>query len=164
MMKRTIRIIGFLLLEGVGGLVMSCVEPTHDDAKDQSDEPGNPAKERENAMTATKEAAEALKVYAYAERDEFIDVANRDLAEIQAEMDRLRQVAARSRGAARADAEAKLEVVAERWADAKAHVERAESATESTWEDAQARYRKTRSDLKTSLDESRQWLSDRIEP
>lgn len=160
-MKQRIRIIGFLV---VGVLATSCNKPTDEDSKAQLDRPGTAATQREKAMTATKEAAQSVQVYAYAERDEFIDAANRELSDIQAEMERLHRVIARSSGTARADAEAKLELVSDRWAAAKAQVDRAEAATEDGWEDVQIRYRTARSDLKSSFDDARQWLSERIEP
>ena len=142
-MKHTVRIIGFLVF---GVLATSCNKPTDEDSKAQSDQPGTAAMQREKAITATKEAAQSVRVYAYAERDEFIDAANRELSDIQA------------------DAEARLEVVSDRWAAAKVQLDRAEAATEDSWEDVQSRYRAARSDLKRSFDDARQWLSERIEP
>lgn len=159
--KHRVRIIGFLV---VVVLATSCNTLTDEDSKTGSDQPGTAATQREKAMTATKEAAQSIKAYSYAERDAFIDAANRELSDIQTEMERLRRVVARSSGAARADAEAKLEQVSDSWAAAKAQVERAEAATEDGWEEVQIRYRTTRSDLNSSFDDTRQWLSEHIEP
>jgi hypothetical protein len=160
-MKHRVRIIGLLVF---GVLATSCNKPKDEDSKAQSDQPGTAATQREKAITATKEAAQSVRVYAYAERDEFIDAANRELSDIQAEMERLRRVIDRSSGATRADAEARLKVVSDRWAAAKAQLDSAEAATEASWEDVQSRYRAARGDLKRSFDDARQWLSERIEP
>jgi hypothetical protein len=160
-MKHAARIMLFLV---VGVVATGCNKPTDKDSEAYSDDPGNATAQREKAMTATKEAAQSVQDYAYAQKGEFINAANRELSEFRAEMERLRAVADHSTGEARADAEAKLEVVGDKWAAAKAQLDRAEAATEASWEDVQIRYRTSRSDLKSSLDDARQWLSEQIEP
>jgi len=160
-MKHTIRMIGFLV---VGILATSCHTPADEGAKAQSDKPGTAATQREKAMTATKEAALSVQDYTYAQKGEFIDTAKQELADIRAEIERLRAVIGRSSGAARADAEAKLEVVSDKWDAAKAQLDSAEAATEASWEDVQNHYRTARSNLKSSFDDAREWLSERIEP
>jgi hypothetical protein len=159
-MKHTVRIMLFLV---VGGFVTGC-KATDKDSKAQSDDLGTAAAQREKAMTATKEAAQSIQHYAYAQRVEFIDAAKRELSDIQREMERLRAAADRSTGAARADAEAKLEVLSDKLAAAKTQFDRAATATEASWEDVQNRYQKARGDLKDSFDETRQWLSEKMEP
>jgi hypothetical protein len=148
----------------IGVLATGCNQPRDKNSKPEAHELGTAAAQRDKALTASKVAAQSVRVYAYAERDEFIDAANRELSDIQTEMERLRRAIARSSGAARADAEAKLEVVSDKWAAARAELKRAEAATEASWDDVQIGYRTARSDLKRSFDNARQWLSDRIEP
>jgi hypothetical protein len=151
-MQHTARIMLFLV---VGVVATGCNKPTDKESKANSDDPGTAAAQRDKAMTATKEAAQSVQDYAYAQKGEFIDAAKRGLSDIRAEMERLRAVVDHSTGAARADAEAKLEVVSDKWAAAKAQLDRAEAATDASWEDVQNRYRTVRSDLKSSFDMGR---------
>jgi hypothetical protein len=133
-------------------------------AKAQSGEKASAAAQRDQAITAMKGAARSIQHYTYAQRDEFINAAKRDLTVLKEEVDELRATVDRSSGEARADAEAKLEVVREKWAAAKTHLDQAEAATETGWEDVQSRYRSAHKELKETFDATRQWLSDKIKP
>src|SRR5262245_21000893 len=77
----------------------------------ESEAVGAASDERERAQKEAGEAAVALRDYAYAQKDEFVAAATREVAEIEQEMERLKGEADRSAGAARADAEAKLELL-----------------------------------------------------
>jgi phage protein D len=153
-----------LLLFVVGVFFTGCHNAKDGESEVGTDELGTAAEQRDKAFAATKEAAQSVQEYAYTKRGEFIDAANRELSGMRAEMDRLGAEIDRSRGAARAEAEAKLTVLKEKWGAAKAQLARAETATAASWDDVQNRYRTARSDLNSSFDDTRQWLSQRIEP
>ena len=122
------------------------------------------AAELDKAKTETKEAAQAMKDYAYAERAEFVQKMDQELAETRQGMDQLSARVEKSKGAAVADAKTRLVAVQGKWAEAKKQLDGAEAATEATWGDVKAGARKSCGDLKASLDDTRQWLSDKIEP
>jgi hypothetical protein len=160
-MKHTQRI---MVLVVVGVAATGCNKPTDKDSKAQSLDLETAAAQGERAITATKEAAQSVQDYAYTQKSEFLEAAKRELSNLKAEMERLRSAIERSTGAARADAKAKLEVASDKWTAAKLQLDRAEAATEASWEDVQNRYRAAQTDLKKSINEARQWLSERIEP
>lgn len=170
-MKHVARMMLFLM---VGVVATGCDRPTYEDSPTNSDDPKTAAAkrddpetaaaQREEAITATKEAAESIKNYSHAEKDKFIDEAKRELADIRSEVERLRAEVDRSSGEARADAEARLEVVRQKLDAAKAQIDRAETATEDSWDDVRSGYWTAREDLRTSFDQTRQWMSDRMEP
>jgi chromosome segregation ATPase len=149
-MRHTILPTTFLL---VAGLAAGC--PSTD---------GESAARRDKATTETKEAALAIQDFAYAQKAEFVDKMKKELVEIQGELDRLSAKVDRSSGAAKADAKTKLEAVREKWAQAKKQLDQAESATESTWDDVKVGFKKSYGELKDSFENTRQWLSDKIEP
>ena len=120
--------------------------------------------QRDRVRTESREALQAARDYAYAERAEFVGEMKKDLAEIQGEMDRLRARIERSSGEAQADARARLDAVRAKWDQAKAQLDRAEGATESTWDDVKGGFRKVHGDLKESFLQTRQWLGDKIAP
>jgi gas vesicle protein len=105
-----------------------------------------------------------MRDYVYAEKTEFVDAMKKDLAAIEADLDRLSAEVEQSRGEARAKAKLELEAARKKWAEAKAQLDAAEAATEDTWEDVKRGFKKSYGELKESIAEARQWLSDEIEP
>ena len=165
-MRYTMSVIPFLL---VAGFAMGC---TSNDAiaaaplkSDETTKPVETASvELKNAKTETNEAAQALKDYANAEKNEFVDNMKKGLVEIQVEIDRMSTEIDRSGSAAKADAEAKLDAMREKWAKAKKQLDQIEIATESNWNENVDGFNQSYSDLTVSFNTTRQWLSDKIEP
>jgi hypothetical protein len=122
------------------------------------------AAQSDKAKMETKEAAQAMQNYAYAEKAEFVNKMKKELAAIQEELDRLTAKVDRSSGTAKADAKTKLEAVREKWAQAKKQLDQAENATESNWDDVKGGFKKSYGEMKDSFEKTRQWLSDKIAP
>jgi acyl-CoA reductase-like NAD-dependent aldehyde dehydrogenase len=122
------------------------------------------AAQLDKAKTETNEAARSMQDYAYAERAEFVDKMKNALAEVQVEMDRMSTEVEKSGGAAKADAETKLAAVREKWAQANRRLDQAETAAEPNWNDVKDGLNQSYADLKNSYEDTRQWLSDKIEP
>jgi chromosome segregation ATPase len=118
----------------------------------------------DKAKAETKQAAQAMGDYAYAEKTEFVDKMRRELVGTQEELDRLSAKVESAGGAAKTDAKAKLETVREKWTQAKKQLDRAATATASDWEDVKNGFKQSYTDLKDSSDKTRQWLSDKIAP
>ena len=159
-MKHTILVITFFL---VAAFAVSCTSKAGKSAAEAKHRETAEA-QLDKAKTETKEAAQAVQDYAYAQKAEFVDNMKKELVEIQEELDRLSAKVDRSSAAAKADAKAKLEAVREKWAQAKKQLDQAESATESTWNDVKGGFKKLYGELRDSFDKTRQWLSDTIEP
>jgi chromosome segregation ATPase len=159
-MRHTILVISFLLVAACAVGCKSTDGKSAAEAKHHEDA----AAQLDKAKTETKEAAQAVQDYAYAQKAEFVEKMKKELADIQEELDRLSAKVERSNGAAKADAEAKLEVVREKWAQAKKQLDQTESATESTWNDVESAFKKLYGELKDSFEKTRQWLSDTIKP
>ena len=122
------------------------------------------AAQLDRAKAETKQAAQAMRDYAYAEKTEFVDKMRRELVGTQEELDRLSAKVESAGGAAKTDAKAKLETVREKWTLAKKQLDRAETGTASDWEDVKNGFKQSYTDLKDSSDKTRQWLSDKIAP
>jgi chromosome segregation ATPase len=159
-MRHTILVIAFLL---VAAFAVGC-KSTDGKSAAETKQRENAAAQLDKAKTETKEAAQAVQDYAYAQKTEFVEKMKKELVEIQEELDRLSAKVERSSAAAKADAKVKLEAVREKWAQAKKQLDQAESATESTWDDVKGGFKKLYGELKDSFDKTRQWLSDKIEP
>jgi hypothetical protein len=118
----------------------------------------------EKAKAETKEAAQSMRDYAYAEKAEFVARMKADLVSIQVELDQLGAKVEGAGGAAKADAKVKLAAVREKWAQANRQVDRAQTATASDWDDVKNGFKQSYADLKDSFNKTRQWLSDKIAP
>jgi hypothetical protein len=111
-----------------------------------------------NVIKETKEAAQALWDYTFAQRAQFVARVNGELGDVQKELDRL------SARAVDANTKAAYDKARERWALAKSQLALAESATEATWQDARGNVKRAHEDLRDSVASARQWLSDKIAP
>jgi hypothetical protein len=118
----------------------------------------------DQAKVETREAAQAIRDYAYAEKAEFAAKMRKELMSTQEELDRLGAKVDNAGGAAKLDAKARLDVVRGKWAQAQKQLDRAETAAESNWDDAKNGFKQSYTDLKASFDAARQWLSDKIAP
>ncbi len=125
---------------------------------------GSAAVHLEKAKAETREVAQAMRDYAYAEKAEFVDRMGKELVNIQEELDRLGTKVDKASGAAKADARVELRTARGKWAQAKKQLDQAEIATESSWDDVKTGFKQSYADLKDSFEKTRQWLSDKIAP
>jgi TolA-binding protein len=159
-MKHEILVITFLL---VAALAVGCTSTDRESA-DGSKQSESAAAQRDRAKTETEEAAQAMQDYAYAQKDEFVDEMRKELTEIQSELDSLSAKVESSSGVPKAEAKTQLDAVREKWTRAKKQLDQAESATDSTWDDVMDGYKKSYGELEDSIQKTRQWLSEKIEP
>jgi cell division protein FtsX len=159
-MRHTILVTTFFIS---GVCLVSC---TSKDAKSAAapKPQGSAAVQLEKAKAETKEAAQAMRDYAYAEKTEFVDRMGKELVSIQEELDRLGTKVDKANGAAKADAKVKLQAARDKWAQAKKQLDQAETATESSWDDVKAGFKQSYAELQDSFAKTRQWLSDKIAP
>ena len=111
-----------------------------------------------------KEAVAAIQEYAYAQKADYVARMNKDLVALQAEMDALSVKIERSSSTVKADAKLKLEAAHGQWLLAKAQLDKAESSSEAGWNDMKSGFSASYGALEKSLNETRQWMSDKIEP
>jgi len=112
----------------------------------------------------TKEAAQAVKDYAFAQKAEFVATMEKQLAELNRDLDQLSAKIEKSSDAAKAEAKPKLKALREQTAKLNEKLEEARSATESTWDDVKTSFKKGYSELKDGFEQARQWVSDKIAP
>jgi hypothetical protein len=122
------------------------------------------AAQLDKAKLETREAAQSMREYAYAEKTEFVNKMKKELVAIQGELDRLGAKVDGASGAAKADAKVKLATVREKWTQTKQRLDRAETATASNWDEVKNGFKQSYADLKNSFETTRQWLSDKIAP
>jgi cytochrome c556 len=122
------------------------------------------ATQLDKVKTETKEAAQDVKDYTYAQKTEFVDKMQAEMAVINRDMDQLAAKIEKANDAAKAEAKPKLQALREQTDKLNQQLDKAKSATESTWDDVKAGTKKAYGDLKDDFQQARQWVSDKIAP
>jgi cytochrome c556 len=121
-------------------------------------------KQLEKIRAETKEAAQDMKDYAYAQKAEFVEKMQARLADINRDLDQLSAKIEKSTDAVKAEAEPKLQALRGQMAKLTKQLDDARNSTESTWADVQARLKEGYGEVKEKFQQARQWLSDKIAP
>jgi len=118
----------------------------------------------DSVKAETKEAAQDMKDYTFAQRDEFVkqmqiqlDNLNRDLDQLSAKIDS-------SSDAVKAEAKPKLQALRDQSAQLNQQLADAKNATESTWASVKDGFSKAFTATKDGFQQARQWVSDKIAP
>ena len=118
----------------------------------------------ENVKTETKQAAQDMKDFTFAQKAEFVktmqgqlDALNKDLDELSAKIDS-------SSDAVKAEAKPKLQALRDQAAQLNKQLEDASNATESTWDSVKTGFQKAYDATKDGFNQARQWVSDKIAP
>jgi hypothetical protein len=118
----------------------------------------------EDLKTDTREAAQDIKDYSFAQKSEFTERMQVQLAEINAELDQFEAKIEKSSDDVQAEAKPKLQALRDQSAQLNKQLGEAKSATETTWDSVKAGSKKTYETLKSGFQQSRQWLSEKIAP
>jgi ElaB/YqjD/DUF883 family membrane-anchored ribosome-binding protein len=122
------------------------------------------AKQFDKVKAETKDAAEDLKDYTYAQKSTFVEKMQVQLANINRDLDELAAKIEKSSDTTKAEAKPKLQALRDKAGTLNQQLDKAKNATESTWEDVKAGSRKIYAELKDGFAQSRQWVSDKIAP
>jgi chromosome segregation ATPase len=122
------------------------------------------SQQMETVKTETKQAAQDMKDYTFAQKAEFVaamqvqlDALNKDLDELSAKIDS-------SSDAVKAEAKPKLQALRDQAAQLSKQLDDAKGATESTWDSVKAGFNKAYASTKDGFNQARQWVSDKIAP
>jgi len=114
--------------------------------------------------TETKESAQDMKDYTFAQKDEFTAKMQAQLTEINNGLDQLAAKIEKSSDAVKAEAKPKLQALRDQAAKLNQQLADAQNATESTWDSVKADSQKAYAALAESFTDARQWVSDKIAP
>ena len=114
--------------------------------------------------TETKQAAQDMKDYTFAQKAEFVkamqvqlDALNKDLDQLSAKIDS-------SSDTVKAEAKPNLQALRDQAAKLNKQLDEAKNATESTWDSVKAGFSKGYEATKDGFNKARQWVSDKIAP
>ena len=144
----------------VAAFAVGCKPAEEKILAEDRDTPVQFPKVREETTVATPD----MKDYAYAQKSEFVEKMERQLAEINRDLDQLSAKIEKSSDAAKAEAKPKLQALRDQMPRLQKQLDGAKSATESTWNDVKAGCKKGYGELKEGFQQTRQWVSDKIAP
>jgi ElaB/YqjD/DUF883 family membrane-anchored ribosome-binding protein len=118
----------------------------------------------ENVKTETKQAAQDMKDYTFAQKDEFVKQMQIQLDALNKDLDQLAAKIESSSDAVKAEAKPKLQALRDQAAQLNKQLDEARNATESTWDSVKAGFQKAYEATKDGFNQARQWVSDKIAP
>ena len=122
------------------------------------------SQQSDNVQAETKQAAQDLKDYSYAQKSEFVARMQSQLAEINRELDLVSARIEKSSDAAKVEAKPKLQALRQQADQLGTQLDEVKKATKSTWDSVKAGSNKTYNELKDSFQQARQWVTDKIAP
>jgi chromosome segregation ATPase len=118
----------------------------------------------DKVKTETKEATQDMKDYTFAQKAEFVEKMQGQLAALNRDLDQLAAKVESSSDAVKAEAKPKLQALRDQTAQLNKQLEEARNATESTWDSVKGGFKKAYEASKEGFQQARQWVSDKIAP
>jgi len=118
----------------------------------------------ENVKTETKQAAQDMKDYTFAQKAEFVKTMQDQLDALNKDLDQLAAKIDSSSDAVKAEAKPKLQALRDQAAQLNKQLEDVRNSTESTWDSVKAGFQKAYDATKDGFNQARQWVSDKIAP
>ena len=122
------------------------------------------SKQLEKVKTETKQAAQDMKDYTFAQKAEFVKTMQGQLDALNKDIDQLSAKIDSSSDAVKAEAQPKLQALRDQAAQLNKQLDEAKNATESTWDSVKSGFQKAYDATKDGLNQARQWVSDKIAP
>ena len=118
----------------------------------------------DQVQAETKQAAQDMKDYTYAEKTEFVEKMQAQLAALNKDVDQLSAKVEKASDAIKAEAQPKLQALRDQTAQLNKQLDEAKNATESTWDSVKGGFKKAYEASKEGFQEARQWVSEKIAP
>jgi cytochrome c556 len=112
----------------------------------------------------TTEAAQDMKDYTFAQKTEFTEKMQNQLAELNRDVNQLAVKIENSSDVAKTEAKPKLLALRDQAGKLNKQLDEVKNATESTWDSVKASSKKTYNELKDAFQQARLWASDKIAP
>ena len=122
------------------------------------------SQQMDKVQTETKQAAQDMKNYTFAQKDEFVKTMQGQLDALNKDLDQLSAKIDSSSDAVKAEAKPKLQALRDQAAQLNKQLADAQNATESTWDSVKAGFQKAYDATKDGFNQTRQWVSDKIAP
>jgi hypothetical protein len=118
----------------------------------------------DKVQVETKQAAQDMKDYTFAQKAEFVEKMQSQLTELNRDQDQLAAKVENSSDAVKAEAKPKLQALRDQTARLNKQLDEVRNATDSTWESVKNGFKKAYASSKDGFQQARQWVSDKIAP
>jgi len=125
---------------------------------------GTTSQQLNNVQAETKQAAQDMKDYTFAQKAEFVKTMQGQLDALNTDLDQLSAKIDSSSDAVKAEAKPKLQALRDQTAQLNIQLADAQNATESTWDSVKSGFSKAYDATKDGFNQARQWVSDKIAP
>jgi len=122
------------------------------------------SQQMDKVQTETKQAAQDMKDYTFAQKAEFVKTMQGQLDALNKDLDQLSAKIDSSNDAVKAEAKPKLQALRDQVAQLNKQLDDARNATESTWDSVKSGFQKAYDATKDGFNQARQWVSDKIAP
>ena len=122
------------------------------------------AQQIETVKTETKQDAQDMKDYTFAQKAEFVKAMQTQLTALDQDLDKLSAKIDSPSDDIKAEAKPKLQVLRDQSTQLHQQLADAKNATESTWDSVKAGCSKAYDATKDGFNKARQWVSDKIAP
>ena len=118
----------------------------------------------DKVQTETKQAAQDMKDYAFAQKAAFVETMHGQLAALNRDLEQLSAKVEKSSDATKAEAKPKLQALRDQADKLNQQLDKTKNATESTWDEVKDGSKKAYSELADGFQQARQWVSEKIAP
>jgi cytochrome c556 len=118
----------------------------------------------ETVKTETKQAAQDMKDYTFAQKEEFVKSMQVQLTKLNQDLDKLSTQVESSSDAVKAEAKPKLQALREQAGKLNQQLAEVQNATESTWDSVKAGTKSAYEAVEKGFNDARQWASEQIAP
>jgi len=144
-----------ITLLSIGAFAVGC---------DKQDATAPTSQQIEKVNTETKQAAQDMKDYTFAQKAEFVTAMQAQLDALNKDLDQLSAKIDKSSDAVKAEAKPKLQALRDQVTQLNKQLDDAKNATESTWDSVKSGFSKAYDATKDGFNQARQWVSDKIAP
>jgi len=116
----------------------------------------------DQVQTETKQAAEHIKDYTYAQKTQFVETMQVQVADLNRDMDKLAAKVENSGDAVKAEAKPKLQALRDQNVKLNQQLDDVKNASESTWDSVKNGFKKAYESSKDGFNQARQWVGDKI--
>ena len=118
----------------------------------------------EKVQTETKQAAQDMKDYTFAQKAEFVKQMQSQLTALDQDLDKLSAKIESSSAAVKSEAKPKLQALRDQASQLNKQLDEVKNASESAWDNVKNGFKKAYESSKDGFNQARQWVSDKIAP
>jgi hypothetical protein len=120
------------------------------------------SQQMDKVKAETKEAAQNMKDYTYAQKDAFVKQMQGQLAALDQDLEKLSAKVESSSDAVKAAAKPKLQALREQASQLHKQLDDAKNASESSWDSVKGGAEKAFDAMTNALQQARQWVKDKV--